>query len=319
MSEVEEMPPKSETTKSVYHIAEDAPVKPKQKHKRGQVWLYLISGALGALIVGAAITGIVNAKEISISHGIDQLLTLNFALFVLAGFVAQMIDGALGMAYGASCTSILMAFGVSPAAASASVHTAEVFTTGASGISHLRFGNVNSKLAKALIIPGVIGAILGAYVLSSLDGKKIAPYISIYLIFLGIRILMKALDINKKKSKIKNIAPLALFGGFIDSVGGGGWGPIVTSTLLGKGRNPRYTIGSVNLAEFFVALASAGIFTFMLGFQNWLVMLALILGGVMAAPFGAILASKVKPKTLMIVVGLVVIGLSVRTILKAWL
>jgi len=317
MTEVEEMPLKPET-KSVYHIPEDVTVPPKHKHKRGQIWLYAISGALVALIIGGVITGIVNATEISITDGLKQLWTLNFALFVLAGFVAQMIDGALGMAYGASCTSILMSFGVSPAAASASVHTAEVFTTGASGISHLRFGNVNSKLAKALIIPGVLGAILGAYVLSSIDGKKIAPYISIYLIFLGLRILMKAFNLNNKKSKIKNIAPLALFGGFIDSVGGGGWGPIVTSTLLGKGRNPRYTIGSVNLAEFFVALASAGIFTFMLGFQNWLVMLALILGGVMAAPFGAILASKIKPKTLMIVVGLVVIGLSIRTIVKAW-
>jgi uncharacterized membrane protein YfcA len=319
MSEVEEMPLKSETTKSVHHSAEDAPVTPKQKHKRGQVWLYVISGALGALIVGGAITGIVNAKEISISDGLDKLLTIDFVLFVLAGFIAQMIDGALGMAYGASSTSMLMSFGVSPAAASAAVHTAEVFTTGASGISHLRFGNVNSKLAKALIIPGVIGAILGAYVLSSVDGKAIAPYISLYLVFLGGRILLKAFTISKKKNKIKNIAPLALFGGFIDSVGGGGWGPIVTSTLLGKGRNPRYTIGSVNLAEFFVALASAGIFTFMLGFNNWVVMLALIVGGVMAAPFGAVLASKFKPKTLMIVVGLVVIGLSVRTILKAWL
>lgn len=317
MIEVEEMPLKSET-KNIYNIADDVVVKPKQK-KRGQLWLYLISGALGALIIGGAITGIVNAKEISISDGIAKILTIDFALFVLAGFIAQVVDGALGMAYGASCSSILMSFGVAPAVASASVHTAEVFTTGASGISHLRFGNVNGKLAKALIIPGVIGAIIGAYILSSIDGKVIAPYISLYLVFLGARILLKAFNINKKKSKIKNVAPLALFGGFIDSVGGGGWGPIVTSTLLGKGRNPRYTIGSVNLAEFFVALASAGIFTFMLGFQNWVVMLALIVGGVMAAPFGAILASKFKPKTLMIVVGLVVIGLSIRTMLKAWL
>lgn len=316
MIEVEEMPLKSEI-KNSHSVNETVSIKPKQK--RGQVWLYIISAALIALVIGAVITGIVNAKEFSLSKGLDQLLTLDFALFVLAGFIAQMVDGALGMAYGASCSSILMAFGVSPAAASASVHTAEVFTTGASGLSHLRFGNVNSKLAKALIIPGVIGAVIGAYILSSIDGKVIAPYISLYLVFLGGRILLKAFNINKKKSKVKNIAPLALFGGFIDSIGGGGWGPIVTSTLLGKGRNPRYTIGSVNMAEFFVALASAGIFTFMLGFQNWVVMLALVIGGVIASPFGAILASKFKPKTLMIVVGLVVIGLSIRTMLKAWL
>ncbi|MDB5273107.1 MAG: sulfite exporter TauE/SafE family protein [Chitinophagaceae bacterium] len=317
MIEVEEMPIKSDSQHAPQPAQERA-VKPKQK-RRGQTWLYVISGALGVLVIGAITAGIINAKEISLSRGLDQVLTIDFALFVLAGFIAQMIDGALGMAYGASSTSMLMSFGVAPAAASAAVHTAEVFTTGASGISHLRFGNVNSKLAKALIIPGVIGAIIGAYLLSSLDGKVIAPYISLYLVFLGARILMKAFNISKKKDKVKNVAPLALFGGFIDSVGGGGWGPIVTSTLLGKGRNPRYTIGSVNLAEFFVALASAGIFTFMLGFQNWLVMLALIVGGVMAAPFGAILASKFKPKTLMIVVGLVVIGLSIRTMVKAWL
>ena len=316
MIEVEEMPLKSEISKS---IPLDEERTEKSKFKRGQTWLYVISIALGALIIAAITIGIIHAGEISWSEALNKLLTLDFALFVLAGFVAQMIDGALGMAYGASCSSILMSFGVAPAIASASVHTAEVFTTGASGISHLRFGNVNSKLAKALIIPGVIGAIIGAYILSSVDGKVIAPYISLYLVFLGGRILLKAFNISKKKSKIKNVAPLALFGGFIDSIGGGGWGPIVTSTLLGKGRNPRYTIGSVNMAEFFVALASAGIFTFMLGFQNWVVMLALVIGGVMAAPFGARLASKFKPKTLMIVVGLVVIGLSIRTMLKAWL
>ncbi|HSZ71489.1 MAG TPA: sulfite exporter TauE/SafE family protein [Cytophagaceae bacterium] len=318
MIEVDEMPLKSEIKTAPVQL-DTRVVKVKHRNRRGQTWLYVISVALALLVVGAVIAGFVNAKEISISKGLDQILTLDFALFVLAGFIAQMIDGALGMAYGASSTSMLMSFGVQPAAASAAVHTAEVFTTGASGISHLRFGNVNSKLAKALIIPGVIGAIIGAYILSSIDGKAIAPYISLYLVFLGGRILMKAFNISKKKNKIKNVAPLALFGGFIDSIGGGGWGPIVTSTLLGKGRNPRYTIGSVNLAEFFVALASAGIFTFMLGFQNWIVMLALIVGGVLAAPFGAVLASKFKPKTLMIVVGLVVIGLSIRTMLKAWL
>jgi uncharacterized protein len=316
MIELEEMPFKPNIQKK---LPVDQQKAFTSRPRRGQTWLYIISGALGALVIGGIIIGIINAEEISFSRGLDKLLTLDFAFFVLAGFIAQMIDGALGMAYGASSTSMLMSFGVSPAAASAAVHTAEVFTTGASGISHLRFGNVNSKLAKALIIPGVIGAIIGAYILSSIDGKMIAPYISLYLVFLGGRILMKAFTINKKKNKIKNVAPLALFGGFIDSIGGGGWGPIVTSTLLGKGRNPRYTIGSVNLAEFFVALASAGIFTFMLGFQNWVVMLALIVGGVMAAPFGAALASKFKPKTLMIVVGIVVIGLSIRTMAKAWL
>jgi hypothetical protein len=249
---------------------------------------------------------------------VDSLLNQQFLLFVLVGFIAQMIDGALGMAYGISSTSMMMSAGVPASAASAGVHAAEVFTSGASGLSHLFVGNVNKKLFKKLIIPGMIGAITGAYILTSIDGKVIKPFVSAYLVIMGGVVIKKAFTKVKKKKKTKRLAPLALFGGFMDSVGGGGWGPIVSSTLIGKGRNPKYTIGSVNLAEFFVAFASAGMFTFMLGLQNWRIVLGLIVGGVIAAPLAAIVVGRVKTKPLMIMVGCLIILLSIRNIWVAF-
>ncbi len=245
-----------------------------------------------------------------------KIFTAEFLSYLLVGFGAQLIDGALGMAYGVSSTSFLMSVGVSPAAASAAVHVSEVFTTGASGVSHLSFRNVNKKLFKALVIPGVIGAIIGAYLLSSFDGNIIKPYVSLYLLVMGVIILRKATRTTIQKKKIKNAGILALVGGFLDSIGGGGWGPVVTSTLLSRGRNPKYIIGTVNTTEFFVALSSAGVFTFLLGFQNVAVIAGLVIGGIIAAPFGAYLVGKIKPKTLMILVGCLIIFLSVRNIVK---
>jgi len=245
----------------------------------------------------------------------EEVFTPTFWLFVGAGFLAQTIDGALGMAYGISSTSLLLSLGVSPAAASASVHIAEIFTTGASGLSHWKFGNVNKKLFKLLVIPGAIGAIVGAYLLSSFDGNLIKPYISIYLMIMGAVVIRKALVKKKAKQKTRFVGPLALIGGFVDSVGGGGWGPVVTSSLLGQGRTPRYTIGSVNLAEFFVAVAGAGTFVILIGAGNWSTTAGLLLGGVLASPFAAYVCGKVNPRYLMVVVGLVIIGLSLRNVL----
>lgn len=245
---------------------------------------------------------------------VQELVTPTFWFFIGAGFLAQSIDGALGMAYGISSTSLLLSMGVSPAAASASVHIAEVFTTGASGLSHWKLGNVNKKLFKLLVLPGIIGAITGAYILSSFDGNIIKPYISVYLIGMGIVIIRKALVKRKPKQKTRFVGPLALLGGFIDAVGGGGWGPVVTTSLLGQGRTPRFTIGSVNLAEFFIAVAGAGTFILMIGTGNWQITLGLLLGGVLAAPFAAFICGKVNPKILMVLVGLVIIGLSLRNI-----
>jgi uncharacterized membrane protein YfcA len=199
---------------------------------------------------------------------------------------------------------------------SASVHFAEMFTTGASAISHFRFKNINKKLFKSLLIPGVAGSVVGAYLLSDvIDGNAIKPFIAFYMLILGLIIIRKALRKNIVKNKTKRISVLAATGGFLDSIGGGGWGPIVTSTLLGQGRDPRYTIGSVNAAEFAIAFASGITFMLFTGIDSWQVVLGLITGGMIAAPFGAMLVGKIKRKPLMLIVGVLVIVLSVRTIL----
>lgn len=254
----------------------------------------------------------------------EELPTLlsgsQFWMFVLVGFLAQVIDGALGMAYGVSSTSFLLSIGVPPAAASAGVHMAEVFTTGVSGISHWQLGNVNRKLFLSLIIPGIIGAVTGAYLLAEVvDGDTIKPYIAAYLLIMGVVIIRKAFKRNNGNNHHGKVAPLALLGGFVDAVGGGGWGPVVNSTLIGRGYDVRYSIGTVNTAEFFVALAGAGMFTFLMGLGSLPIIIGLILGGVFAAPFAALLVKRIPAKTLMIVVGLLVIGLSLRTIIKALL
>ena len=235
---------------------------------------------------------------------------------MLAGFVAQMIDGALGMADGVSSTTFLLAMGVPAAAASASVHTSEIFTSGVSGLMHLRFGNVNRKLFQTLLLPGVIGAVLGAYILSSLEHYDyiIKPVVASYTLVLGVLIIRKAYQLRKEGAEVKNVAPLAVFGGFMDSIGGGGWGPIVSSTLMARGHCPRFTIGSVNLTEFFVALASSITFFTMIGLVHWQIILGLILGGVFAAPVAASLTRRLPVKTIMLIVGAVVILISLRTI-----
>jgi uncharacterized protein len=263
-----------------------------------------------------------NAESIA-----DYLLLLysksgeDFELFVLAGFIAQMIDGALGMAYGVSASTFLLSFGVPPAAASASIHTSEIFTSGVSGLMHLKFQNVNKKLFRTLLLPGIIGAVLGALTLSFLEeyNSILKPLIAVYTLYLGIRIIRKAMGVKKKKIKTRHIPKLATFGGFMDSIGGGGWGPIVSSTLIAGGRHPRYTIGSVNLTEFFVALASALTFFTIIGISHWNIIMGLILGGVIAAPIAAIASRKLPVKTMMLAVGILVILVSIRILFKALL
>jgi uncharacterized membrane protein YfcA len=254
-----------------------------------------------------------------IQFNVKDLFTAQFFIYLLVGFGAQLIDGALGMAYGVSASSFLMAVGVSPASASAAVHVAEVFTTGASGISHFTLGNVNRRLFKALVLPGVLGAIAGAFLLTSIDGEILKPFVAAYLLVMGFIILRKAMANSIEKKKLRNIKVLALAGGFLDSIGGGGWGPVVTSTLLSKGRNPQYTIGSVNAAEFLIAFSSAGVFTWMMGLQNVSVIAGLIAGGVAAAPFGAFVVGRIAPKRLMALVGVLIIALSLRTFYKFFL
>ena len=238
-------------------------------------------------------------------------------LFIAVGFFAQMIDGALGMAYGVTCTTFLLGLGISPAIASASVHTAEVFTTGVSGLAHLKLGNVKTRLFKKLLLPGIIGAVVGACTLSLLPGKAARPYIAGYLLIMGILILYRTFKPKKATETHTKLVPIGLAGGFFDAIGGGGWGPIVTSTLIAKGSSPTHTIGSVNLAEFFVTLVQVAVFLALLDFFNWTAILGLMIGGVLAAPLAALVCKKLPKKALMLVVGILIISLSVRTIYLA--
>ena len=240
----------------------------------------------------------------------------NILIFILVGFFAQMIDGALGMAYGVSSNTVLLIIGLPPAIASASVHMSKVFTTFASGISHWHLKNVSRDLIIKLFIPGILGGILGVLLLTSLPGDKLKPYISAYLLIMGLIILIKAL---RKDHKIKQVTsyipPIGLIGGFFDAIGGGGWGPVVTTTLVARGHDPRYTIGSVNFCEFFVTIAQSITFILTLTFfQYWRIILGLLIGGVIAAPLAAILTKKLPIRLLMFLVGIIIITLSIYTL-----
>ena len=238
-------------------------------------------------------------------------------LYIAVGFAAQMVDGAIGMAYGIVSSTVLMSLGIPPATTSACVHAAETFTTAVSGISHWKFGNVDWKLVRRLAIPGAIGGAIGAYVLANIDGKIIKPYIAGYLVLMGVFILWKALRANAPASDVppRHVGPLGFFGGLVDSIGGGGWGPIVTTTLIGSGTAPRFAIGSVNLTEFFVTLTISATFMFTIGLELFPIIAGLLLGGVVAAPFAAFATKHLPDKVLMIIVGSVVVLLSLRTIL----
>ena len=249
-----------------------------------------------------------------------QNLDKNFHWMVLAGFLAQLVDGALGMGYGVTSATILNSAGISPAAISGSIHTAEMFASGASGYSHYRFGNVNKKLFKVLLIPGVIGAVLGAIFLTKLGQTHLdylRPIMAIYTLLLGIRIILMVFKKQQVQKKFKRHGLLAGVGGFLDSFGGGGWGPIVTTTLITKGRSPRFVIGSVSLTEFFVTLASAFTFFTLLGVTHWQVILALVIGGLVAAPIAARLTGKLPRRTSFILLGALVIIWSIRILVKA--
>jgi uncharacterized membrane protein YfcA len=237
----------------------------------------------------------------------------------IAGFLAQIVDGSLGMGYGVTSSAILLSTGLSPAAISGSVHTSEVFASAASGYSHYKFGNVNKKLFKALVIPGVIGAAAGAVFLVFIGeeyGKLIRPAVAVYTLLLGIKFIMNAFREMKPQKKFKRYRLLAAFGGFFDSFGGGGWGPIVTSTLINNGRSHKYVIGSVSLTEFFITLASAFTFFTLIGVTHWQIIIALMLGSFIAAPFAARLAGKLPKKTAYLLLGVLVIIWSVRILIK---
>jgi uncharacterized membrane protein YfcA len=242
----------------------------------------------------------------------------DYLLLALVGFVAQLVDGALGMAFGLISTTFMLAFGVSPAHASAVVHTAEVATTAVAGASHLANRNVDRGLFLRLAIAGVAGGVLGAYVLSNIEGRAIRPFVAAYLLLMGCLILMRAARaLPLEDARPSYAPPLGLVGGFLDAIGGGGWGPLVTSTLIGSGQAPRRVIGSVSLAEFFITTAIAGTFFAELGAVYLPHVLALGAGGVLAAPLAGVVVKRVQPRLLMIAVGLLVTGLAIRDLVLA--
>lgn len=240
--------------------------------------------------------------------------------FIAVGFAAQMVDGALGMAFGVICNTLLVGLlGVPPALASQRVHIVECFTTATSGISHLIHGNIDKTLFFRLVIPGVIGGVTGAYLLSNVDGSVIKPYVLIYLTGVGLWLLVRGLIYPPKLKEAKHVAPLGLVGGFLDAAGGGGWGPVVTSNLLIQGAEPRKVVGTVNSVEFFLTAAISATFIFNLGIADLAgATLGLLIGGILAAPFGAYAAKHFSPKLMLILVGVVLTLTSAYGIWKAW-
>lgn len=249
-------------------------------------------------------------------------------IFAFIGFLAQLIDGSLGMAYGVTSTSMLLTFGIAPAVASASVHLSEVVTTAASGISHMKFGNVDRQALYKLIIPGSIGAFAGACFLSNLPGDLIKPYISIFLLILGVYVLFRFLKTSKTKSEKKSInlsrkksITLGLIAGFADATGGGGWGPITTPVLLSQDGVPaRKVVGTVDTSEFAIAVSATLGFLIALGWQevNWFWVTSLMVGGIIAAPIAAWIVTKLPSYLLGVLVGGFIILTNARTLLGTW-
>jgi uncharacterized membrane protein YfcA len=250
-------------------------------------------------------------------------------IFAFIGLLAQLIDGALGMAYGVTSTTLLLTFGIAPAVASASVHLAEVVTTAASGASHIKFGNVDKQTVYRLIIPGSIGAFLGATFLSHLPGDLAKPYISLFLLLLGVYVLIRFLfkfRQTEEKTGIelsrKQSIPLGLIAGFADATGGGGWGPIATPVLLSKkGMSPRKVVGTVDTSEFAIAISATLGFLISLGWEevNWLWVGALMVGGIIAAPIAAWLVQKIHAQLMGVLVGGFIILVNARTIVTTWI
>ena len=238
--------------------------------------------------------------------------------FLLIGFAAQLIDGALGMAYGQISSTLLISMGVPPAAASATVHTAETFTTAVSGISHVAHRNVDWWLFSKIVIPGVIGGVLGAYVLTAIPAGTAKPFVLAYLTALGLYLFYRGVMHRHTERRPRIISPLGLVGGFLDAAGGGGWGAIVTSNLLVQGSNPRKTIGTVNTAEFFLTITISATFIAAMGWEAFTTAtLGLLIGGVLAAPFGAAIAKRVDPDRLLTFVGIVVTATSAFGLYRA--
>ena len=284
--------------------------------KKSFKWLLWLTIVLSIAIVVSVFWN----KEPEFQLYIQQINPM-FYWFLLGGFIFAMIDGAIGMSYGVTSTAFSLSMGVPPASASMGVHLSEILSNGIAGWMHYRMGNVNWKLFKLLIIPGILGAVSGAYLLSSLEhySQYTKPLVSVYTLILGSVILSKAYQSKRKKTadkKIKKISLLGLFGGFIDAVGGGGWGSIVLSSLIAGGRNPRFSLGTVKITRFFIALMSSLTFITMLNGAHWEAVAGLVIGSALAAPIAARVSNKISVKTIMVSVGIIVILVSLRSIYK---
>lgn len=242
-----------------------------------------------------------------------------FFLFVGVGLLAQLVDGALGMAYGLVSNTILLALGLPPAVASATVHTAEVVTTAASGASHAWLGNVRWRLFWALAIPGAIGGFLGATVLAKVPGDTIRPFVNAYLLILGAMVLLRAFGKRTTQHQVRHPGLLGFVAGLFDAIGGGGWGPIATTTLIARGGAVRSTIGSVNAAEFVVTLCISATLIFHIGIGHWTIVLGLLTGGVIAAPIAAWLVKHLPERVMMIAVGTLITLISLSQLVLRWL
>lgn len=235
---------------------------------------------------------------------------LEFVQYAAIGFLAQVVDGALGMAYGVLSTSFLLGAGVAPAAASASVHAAEVVTTALSGLSHAWFRNIDGRLFLRLAAAGVVGGAIGAFLLSSVPAAVVRPVVAVYLGLMGVVILGRAIRWNADAApRSTPIAPLGFIGGLLDALGGG-WGPIVVSTLVGRGGTPRYSIGTVVAAEFFVTLATSATFIITLGIRHWTIVLGLLAGGAIAAPLAGFLGKHIPARPFTYAVGIAIVLLA---------
>lgn len=290
-------------------------VDKKPQNNKNLIWL--LWGAI-VFAIGVTVFTLWNKEPDFRSYvqGINPV----FYYFLGAGFVFSMIDGAIGMSYGVTSTTFSLSMGISPATASMGVHLSEILSNGIAGWMHYRMGNINWKLFKLLLIPGIIGAVLGAYLLSSLEhySTYTKPFVSLYTLILGIVIFRKALKTGQKRTsaKIKRIGLLGFGGGFIDAVGGGGWGSIVLSTLIAGGRHPRFSLGTVKLSRFFIALMSSLTFITMLSGAHWEAVAGLVIGSALASPIAAKISNRISAKAIMMAVAVIVILISVRSILK---
>ncbi len=289
----------------------------EKKPTRNKSFIWLI---WGAIIFAIAITVFTLWNKEPEFRTYMQTINPLFYYFLGAGFVFAMIDGAIGMSYGVTSTTFSLSMGIPPASASMGVHLSEILSNGIAGWMHYRMGNINWKMFKLLLIPGIIGAVMGAYILSSLEhySQYTKPVVSLYTLILGMVIFSKAFKTGEKRvgQKIKKISFLGFFGGFIDAVGGGGWGSIVLSTLIAGGRHPRFSLGTVKLSRFFIALMSSLTFITMLNGAHWEAVLGLIIGSALASPIAARISNKISAKAIMLSVSIIVILISLKSIIK---